>query len=63
MIDLKTLSANDTELRIYSSPPTNWRIRIADTSTWLHVYTLNPPNRFQRWLWYRLLRVKWEPKT
>ena len=50
-----------TELAIKQSPPGNLKIYFGkDSNSWIQFYTKNPPNRFQRWLFYKCFRITLE---
>lgn len=60
-----TLSSGSTLNSIayaFSSPPqANWRYSFGDSKdTYFQFYLKKAPNAFQRWMYYKILGIKWE---
>lgn len=52
----------DQKLHICLPPSANWKFRFGDNpNVYFQFYIKNPPNRFQRWMFKKILGVTWEP--
>lgn len=55
------ISASDGGYKIYNPPKANWRWKFGDSpDVYFQFHIKNPPNRFQRWLFEKMLGIKWE---
>jgi hypothetical protein len=49
------------EYKMYQPPKANWRWKFGDSpDVYFQFHTKKPPNRFQRWLFQKMLGIKWE---
>ena len=63
-IDWSKVELTSVNTHKFESPPEpNWRFYVGDNiknNIRYNVYLENPPNRLQRWLWYKAFRLTWE---
>jgi len=63
-IDWSKVELTSVNTYKFEPPPApNWRFYVGDNvknNIHCNVYLEDPPNRFQRWLWYKGFRLTWE---
>ena len=64
VVDLAKIQSMGIKSHRFELPPEpNWKFYFGDSiknNIHFNVYLENPPNRFQRWLWYKGFRLTWE---
>ena len=60
-LDQLYLKPTTVEYTFHSPPKANYKVMFGDNNnTFIQMYLKNPPNRFQRWLTYKVFGVKIE---